>query len=203
MPPPLQHLPRSPGTLPFSSSCQQSDAYWYTGRHCDQSVSKVGVAVGVALGLAVLLLLILLLAALLCWQCRRRRKDHRYVGEASRVMVALSSGLLPKLAHSPARPGGAFPVWSSGSFSLASPSCLASLPSCARLVTRAWFAGGVFVLGRFLEATISMGRFANSLKLQSKQEQQTIGRSSRRHETSPKVPPVKQGPLHQRAVYWF
>ncbi|XP_058038013.1 mucin-17-like [Ahaetulla prasina] len=57
--------------------CQQSDAYWYTGRHCDQSVSKVGVAVGVALGLAVLLFLILLLAALLCWQCRRRRKDHR------------------------------------------------------------------------------------------------------------------------------
>uniref|UniRef100_A0A8C5S1U2 SEA domain-containing protein n=1 Tax=Laticauda laticaudata TaxID=8630 RepID=A0A8C5S1U2_LATLA len=57
--------------------CQQSDAYWYTGRHCDQSISKVGVAVGVALGLAVLLLVILLLAALLCWQRRRSRKDPR------------------------------------------------------------------------------------------------------------------------------
>ncbi|ETE58031.1 Interphotoreceptor matrix proteoglycan 2, partial [Ophiophagus hannah] len=59
------------------SSCQQSDAYWYTGRHCDQSISKVGVAVGVALGLAVLLLVILLLAALLCWQRRHPRKDPR------------------------------------------------------------------------------------------------------------------------------
>ncbi|XP_026579923.1 mucin-3B-like [Pseudonaja textilis] len=57
--------------------CQQSDAYWYTGRHCDQSISKVGVAVGVALGLAVLLLVILLLAALLCWQRRRSRKEPR------------------------------------------------------------------------------------------------------------------------------
>ncbi|KAK9398451.1 flocculation protein FLO11-like [Crotalus adamanteus] len=57
--------------------CQQSDAYWYSGRHCDQSISKVGVAVGVALGLAVLLLLILVLAALLCWRHCRPWKEHR------------------------------------------------------------------------------------------------------------------------------
>lgn len=101
LPPTPRHLPRSPGTLPFSSSCQQSDAYWYTGRHCDQSVSKVGVAVGVALGLAVLLLLILLLVALLCWQRSRLRKDHRYIGGASWATVALPSGLPPKLARAP------------------------------------------------------------------------------------------------------
>lgn len=46
-----------------------------------------------------------------------------------------------------------------------------------------------------------MGQFANILKLQSKQKQQTIGRSSHRRETSPKVPPVKQGPVQQRDVY--
>ncbi|KAM3821312.1 mucin-3A [Vipera latastei] len=57
--------------------CQQSDAYWYSGRHCDQSISKVGVAVGVALGLAVLLLLILVLATLLCWRRCHPQKDHR------------------------------------------------------------------------------------------------------------------------------
>ncbi|XP_063157884.1 mucin-3A-like [Candoia aspera] len=57
--------------------CEQSDAYWYTGRHCDQGISKVGVAVGVALGLAVLVLLILILAALLCWQRCCPQKDRR------------------------------------------------------------------------------------------------------------------------------
>ncbi|XP_042300096.1 mucin-3B-like, partial [Sceloporus undulatus] len=48
--------------------CPQSDSYWYTGWHCEQRISKVGVAVGVALGLAVLLIVILVLAILLCWQ---------------------------------------------------------------------------------------------------------------------------------------
>ncbi|XP_077169948.1 mucin-3A-like [Paroedura picta] len=61
--------------------CEQSDSYWYMGRHCEQSVSKVGVAVGVALGLAALLLLLLVLAGLLCWRhyCRRE-KAHRLAG---------------------------------------------------------------------------------------------------------------------------
>ncbi|XP_072833442.2 mucin-3A [Pogona vitticeps] len=58
-----------------SCYCAQSDSYWYSGQHCEQSISKVGVAVGVALGLAALLLLILLLAVLLCWR-RCRPKDR-------------------------------------------------------------------------------------------------------------------------------
>ncbi|XP_061446209.1 mucin-3A [Rhineura floridana] len=58
--------------------CEQSDSYWYVGNRCEQSISKVGVAVGVALGLAALLLLILILAILLCWRrCCRREKGHR------------------------------------------------------------------------------------------------------------------------------
>ncbi|XP_008122296.1 mucin-3A [Anolis carolinensis] len=48
--------------------CPQSGSYWFSGPHCEQRVSKVGLAVGVALGLALLLLLLLALAALLCWR---------------------------------------------------------------------------------------------------------------------------------------
>ncbi|XP_074979920.1 mucin-3A [Caretta caretta] len=48
--------------------CQHSDWYWFTGSHCEQVVSKVGVAVGVALGLVVLLLVILVLAICLGWR---------------------------------------------------------------------------------------------------------------------------------------
>lgn len=64
-----------------SCYCQQSDYYWFLGSHCEQSISKVGVAVGVALGLAALLLVILILAVLLCWRrCRPREKDPRLRG---------------------------------------------------------------------------------------------------------------------------
>ncbi|XP_053116802.1 mucin-3B-like [Hemicordylus capensis] len=58
--------------------CKQSDAYWFTGRRCEQRISKVGVAVGVALGLLVLLLVILLLAVLVCWKaCCQKEKGDR------------------------------------------------------------------------------------------------------------------------------
>ena len=77
LPPPTRTHP-APHLAPlllFFDSCAQSDSYWYSGQHCEQSISKVGVAVGVALGLAALLLLILLLAVLLCWR-RCRPKDR-------------------------------------------------------------------------------------------------------------------------------
>ncbi|XP_025066926.1 mucin-17-like [Alligator sinensis] len=62
--------------------CEHSDWFWFTGSHCDQGVSKVGVAVGVALGLLVLLLLLLLLLFCLCCCPPRGRQEKRSLSKA-------------------------------------------------------------------------------------------------------------------------
>ncbi|KAJ1084397.1 hypothetical protein NDU88_004546 [Pleurodeles waltl] len=44
--------------------CQYSDYYWYSGKRCQQVISKIGVYVGVSLALALLLILFAVLAFL-------------------------------------------------------------------------------------------------------------------------------------------